>query len=1192
MILSVFVYIFILYFALVPRYLESQNFRQLITKRIYQVWSGQIQFSGIKVDTWPRPVLYLENITISREQQFRFSCHKIILQPDLTKILARQPHIRHIHLEAPNLTVSAREDRCFSLSDLWQVASGLLTPNSLLSSLSLRQGSFSLYIHKKKISVRELQANLKSGPDLSLKGSCSSSLWQNLGFNLTRAVKNQTFQGDLSLSKLNVDRIKAFFPNVVGKAFQASLADLEIGLQGRVNDFQAKFKGFVPKLQVLGKDLPISAQGINFQGILSYSPEKINLDIKRLKTKRPQFTLSGSWAWRLPSNAQNIEIRAKGLGIEYLRDKSRRLRDRSPILDTVFKVLRSGNLANCHFKTSGSSKRELEQSLHIYGDLNKASIFIPKVDLLFHQVSGQFKFDNSVLKAQNIQGQTDQIQLSAGRIELGINPRVSSFNFQTDFKSTLGPIPKILNRTVPKNRVVGKINGLKALSGNLSGSFALSRRKDKWNYSLKSKDLQAKIQDPSLSQPVNILQGQIAFTPGRFSFESLKLASGDSYIDKISGYLDWQKKLRMSLKAGKSRIQLSKIPARLWQVLKDKAIPSSYLSYLPDKGSIGLTKTTWQGLVQDPGTWDISLIGSVETLELRPALAKDTVQIISGQFFASQDSLSFNDWIMKWDKSRVKLKGGIYISENSISKAAVNVCGHLGTQAVGTIFEKTELLPFPLKPQGPVHLSRAHFQWRDRNLSCQCQAVVAESTNIWINMEKDPRGWSLRSCSVKDNFSKAIFSLKTTKNGYKGNFDGLLTHQTLDRIIRDNRYLSGQFQGNLDFSFSYPDLSLTSANGTIQCNQLVLPGVDQLAGIHIRSLSLKAKTPYIQIKSAQIMWSENPLSVNGTVRFASEPKELRLYLSADTINQADLKPLIDALRKNDQDPDLRNIFLDRFQGTVRINIRSFRYRSMALKPLEARLVFQKKRPFQLDILDSSRLCTIPLSGRLNQSPKGWETSIDLSTQGNDLKETLSCLQKKDNPFMIGSFDFSGRLSGRGADIKEMLKDLNGPLQFKAYNGRIFHFDLLAKILSLLNTTEIFFGQLPEMDQDGLGYKNISVKGQVSNGTIRLKEGVVNGDSMGLGFQGDINFLDQELDLIVLVAPLKTLDRFFEKIPILGKIMGGHLISVPVRIKGEISTPQVIPLSPKAVSSGVYNIMKRSLQIPIRIFQPLIPQSPD
>jgi hypothetical protein len=77
-----------------------------------------------------------------------------------------------------------------------------------------------------------------------------------------------------------------------------------------------------------------------------------------------------------------------------------------------------------------------------------------------------------------------------------------------------------------------------------------------------------------------------------------------------------------------------------------------------------------------------------------------------------------------------------------------------------------------------------------------------------------------------------------------------------------------------------------------------------------------------------------------------------------------------------------------------------------------------------------------------------------------------------------------------------------------------------------------------------------------------------------------------MNLIILVAPFKTVDRIVKVLPLLKHVLGGKLISIPFRAKGDIADPEVIPLPPTAIGSGVLGILERTLKLPITIMQPV------
>ena len=94
--------------------------------------------------------------------------------------------------------------------------------------------------------------------------------------------------------------------------------------------------------------------------------------------------------------------------------------------------------------------------------------------------------------------------------------------------------------------------------------------------------------------------------------------------------------------------------------------------------------------------------------------------------------------------------------------------------------------------------------------------------------------------------------------------------------------------------------------------------------------------------------------------------------------------------------------------------------------------------------------------------------------------------------------------------------------------------------------------------------------------------------MEIACQGDYDLADQKVDLVFLIAPLKTVDFMVKKIPVINEILEGTLVSIPVKVTGEVNNPHIFYMSPTAVGSGMLEMMKRILQVPIKIIKPALP----
>jgi uncharacterized protein YhdP len=179
----------------------------------------------------------------------------------------------------------------------------------------------------------------------------------------------------------------------------------------------------------------------------------------------------------------------------------------------------------------------------------------------------------------------------------------------------------------------------------------------------------------------------------------------------------------------------------------------------------------------------------------------------------------------------------------------------------------------------------------------------------------------------------------------------------------------------------------------------------------------------------------------------------------------------------------------------------------------------------------------------------------------DLEPAFACIWNRDG-MVTGRYSISGSLISE-VTTREPIRSLKGNLDLKAHSGRIYRYGVLAKVLALLNLTEIFRGKLPDIVHSGFAYETIKVRGEFEGGQFILKEGIINGASMTISYRGTFNLVDETLDMRIIVAPFKTIDNLVMNIPLVKNLLGGRSISIPFVVTGKWSDYKVIPLSATA-----------------------------
>jgi len=342
------------------------------------------------------------------------------------------------------------------------------------------------------------------------------------------------------------------------------------------------------------------------------------------------------------------------------------------------------------------------------------------------------------------------------------------------------------------------------------------------------------------------------------------------------------------------------------------------------------------------------------------------------------------------------------------------------------------------------------------------------------------------------------------------------------------------------------------------------------------------------IESANLTWGNSRFTSEGSIIFSEEGLWFYTELSADEIGWGRVDQIIEYVNKkkdprHDEKP--RTFPVD---GVFRIKSDYFTWGDLTFNPAYADIFVRDNKVF-IDFTKAN-LCGISVTGSIKISSTKVELYLYPVAENRQLDQTVMCHWGK-NQLVTGNYNLSGKLFAM-SNSKEIGKVLNGKLKFNAKDGRIYRYGVLAKIFALLNITEIFRGKLPDVVKKGFAYNSIKADGDIENGKFMFKEFVIDGASMTIVCEGYIDLVRDEMDLVVLVAPFKTVDYIIKHIPLVNHIFGGKLVSIPFRVKGNPADPDVIPLSPTAIGAGIFGLLKRTFTLPVAIFQPLLSDKKD
>jgi hypothetical protein len=338
----------------------------------------------------------------------------------------------------------------------------------------------------------------------------------------------------------------------------------------------------------------------------------------------------------------------------------------------------------------------------------------------------------------------------------------------------------------------------------------------------------------------------------------------------------------------------------------------------------------------------------------------------------------------------------------------------------------------------------------------------------------------------------------------------------------------------------------------------------------------------IDLSDVHIGWEDSRIDVQGGATFSGNALSIKMQLTADRLNWEQIDQITRTEKATATEEKMK------LQGGLIVELENFTYQSFTWRPVRADITFDKNDT--RIVVSRADLCGIQFSGIFKVSADTFELDFNPVAKELDLDSSLTCLFDKQH-LMAGSFNLNGKLLAK-ARPSAFPKSLTGNLTFNSSDGRIYRFGMLAKIFALLNVTEIYRGDVPDLKGKGFAYNSMTANGVFEDGKLIISDTTIDSPSMGIAIEGDVDLTENRVDLIVLVAPFKTVDRIVKIIPLVGNILGGNLISIPFRAVGDLGDPDVIPLSPTAVGSGLLGILERTLKLPITIIQPVLPGSKD
>jgi hypothetical protein len=1181
-----------------PRAISREPTKNRIRSELSKAFGGALDFDRLGILLFPRPGIVVHGASITIPETGRGTVESLHVYPRIFPLFRGKVHIGKLRIKGPAFQFDlaklpglgkektgpdpsrSLEKRAASLFDL-------LASKAPNLEFELEDGRLDLVDEGQTVfHIQDLDVNVllpPAGPEVHI--TCRSDLWQDLSIDGLLDERSLNGGGRIELSQFQPHLLTDhFFPDAGIVCSESTLyLRADVRTDG-LRKFYGEVKSSIPQI-TLGRNNEESVLQVENLGItFAIEEDKAELSLDQLKLDSPRLSMSGKLSMDKAAPDVRLDLEARDVDVEAARKAALCLAGNVRVVRDIFDYVRGGEIPVITFRSRASTLDKLgaNEAFRIEGRIEDGKIHIRGVDLDPEEVVGDVVISQGILEGSRLEARLGNSRARDGNLRVGLEEGDAPFHLDIAVDADMAEVHPILMRVIKAGTFVRELALVENIDGRVLGRLTLGE-------SLRSIGAKVDVSQCAMSAGYRRLPFSLRVESGEVSYETDSIACrnmcgtlGSSSFSGLTYRVGFGDAPHLDIESGRLKLLMDEIHPWL---MSYESLRDDLKLFRDVKGRIELTAMRLRGPLLRTADWDFQAEATVQNLIVDTPLCPKPVPIASGRLRATQEELSFDNVKARLLDAPIVASGILYAYLRGLLKADVELNGTIGSESFEWVSDDIIHLPPTLELRTPFPLADAKLVWnREGETSFKGDFLFPEGAKASIDLVQGPQAFVLNRLSIQDQNSRATFSI--TRNGHSLGlrFTGNLTYSTLDKILANNVVPDLSMKGDFMLNIRLDKPAFSKAQGHLEARDFSIP-YSWMAPIRIEGLSLDASEKGIRVDPAHLILEGSHLSLQGVLGFEQENIQVDMDLASEQIDWDTIDRVIEKAKTEEPGDEKAASSWPRIAGTVRCRTESFTYGLFTWKPLHASVTFS---PEDLRVaVTEADICGISTLGAVNLDGEDLSLDFRLITKDGDLAPTFPCLSDTGRQ-VTGRFDLIGDIQGT-ARGDAVVRALRGNLELSARNGNILQDPVLSKVFSVLNVTEILRGKMPDLASDQLPYDSLTVKAALQDGNLVLKETVLSGPTVGIVGDGTVHLIDKKVDIKLIVAPLRTVDFIVERTPILKNIMGGKLVTVPVRIAGDWKDPDVTMLSATAVGTRLLEIMKNTLLLPVELVEPVLPK---
>jgi hypothetical protein len=881
----------------------------------------------------------------------------------------------------------------------------------------------------------------------------------------------------------------------------------------------------------------------------------------------------------------SMGLEAAGVDVFSTRKAALAVAGKERVIKGIFDVLKGGRVPLIRIHARGNQVSDLTklENMRIEGSLEMGKISVSQVGIDFRQVHGKVVIAQGILEGSKIEAQWDKERLNGGALKLGLRGKDAPFHLEAVIDTDLAKLPPLLKRLVKNETFQKELSRIHDLRGNARGRLILGESMRAIQVTVEVTELNLFAHHAAVPYDIEIKEGHFTYRQKKeIGLDALGGRLGASFIRGFSAALTLEKEPYLEITSGELEVSLEEIYP--WLVsFEALGTPLKDVGHVA--GSLILSQLRGRGPLYRPGAWHFNTTGEIRGARVETSLLPGAVKVQRSGFHAvnndTKKELTLTRARVNLLDASLEVSGVLTDCLQGLHRADVRLQGKAGSRSIEWLWRLLRLSPW-LKPQSPLSVASGRLTYSQHSTaSFQGDVVVQGGPKVTVDIVKENEKLHLRNMHIQDKDTSATLTLDTTGEILNLEFTGRLTRATMHRLFEKEDAAGGWVEGDLRLRLDREEPTKSQTWGKLTGGNLLLP-FGSKAPVTIETVSVEGKERTLQINSAAFLWDGNRAAAEGEISFAPGGIHLDVHFSAKDLAWETIADTLGRKKAAARVTGRRDFWTLPLRGKLSLAVERFAYDSLVWTPFHGQIDFTQDA---VDVaLSDANLCGIKTPGSLRVTPHDITLNVRAAAAEQDLDTAFTCFFEEKKQ-MTGRFSLTGEISGQ-EEPTSLLQSMQGNLEFMAKDGRIYRYGLLAKVLAFVNVTEVFRGKTVDLAEKGLPYDVTEAKVHVEDGKLVLTEGLIMGPSVEMACTGTVHLMEKSYDLTFLVAPLKTVDSLAKRIPLLGRILGGTIVSIPVQVSGPWSNPTITPLPASAVGSRLLGIMKRTLELPVEVMESL------